>query len=81
MAAAQNFESEGGHPNSAVEITSKLLVQDGTVADLDAARTYHSDMGPAATREYLYSKSAEEIFQLFADKAFCRDGQYPGQLR
>ncbi len=71
MASARNFEADGGHPNSAPEIASKLLVQDGTVADLEAARTYHADMGPAATREYLYSKSAEEILSLFADEAFA----------
>ncbi len=71
MASAQNYQTEGGHPNSAPEIVSKLLVRDGTVADLEAARSYHSDMGPAATREYLYSKSAEEILALFADEAFA----------
>ncbi|TNF89411.1 MAG: carboxylesterase, partial [Gammaproteobacteria bacterium] len=68
MASAQSFEADGGHANSAPEITSRLLVQDGTVGNLEAARTYHADMGPAATREYLYSKTPEEIFQLFADE-------------
>ena len=71
MESAQSFASEGGHPNSAVEVTSKLLVQDGTVTDLDAARTYHADMAPAATREYLYGKSAEEFFQLWGDEGFA----------
>ena len=70
MAAAQNFEADGGHPYSAREITGRLLVQDGTVADREAARSYLADMGPAATRDYLYGKSAEEIFRLFGDEAF-----------
>lgn len=71
MAEAQNYAAQGGHPNSAPEIVSKLLVKDGTVADLEAARTYQSDMGPADTREYLYSKSAEEILALFEGEAFA----------
>lgn len=70
MMAAQNYESDGGHANSAREIAAKLLVQDGTVSDLDAARTYASDMGATRSREYLYSKTPEEIFQLFADSGF-----------
>ncbi len=70
LAAARSLESEGGHPNSSREITAKLLVQDGTVSDIETARTYQADMGPAATRQYLYAKTPEEIFQLFATDGF-----------
>ena len=45
MAQAQNLEAEGGHAMSSRELVSRLLVNDGTVTDLDAARTYQFDMG------------------------------------
>ncbi len=70
MQQAGNYATEGGHPNSAREITSKLLVADGTVTDLESARAYESDMGSGAVREYLYSKTPEEIFALFDGGGF-----------
>ena len=67
MAQAQNLEAEGGHPMSSRELVSRLLVADGTVTDLDAARTYQFDMGGGALREYLYAKTPEEIFAAYGD--------------
>jgi para-nitrobenzyl esterase len=70
MAAAQNFLPDGGHTMSSRELVANLLVADGTVDSLDAARDYETDMGPARLREYLYGKSAEEIFALFEQTPF-----------
>jgi para-nitrobenzyl esterase len=67
MALAQNLEAEGGHAMSSRELVSRLLVNDGTVTDLDAARTYQFDMGGANVREYLYAKTPEEIFAAFSE--------------
>ncbi len=65
MDVAGNFASEGGHPNSAREIVDHLLVRDGTVPDLAAARSYQSDMTSAKLRDYLSGKTAENIFATF----------------
>jgi len=70
MAEASNYADEGGHAMSAREIVNHLLVADGTVPDLAGARTYQIDMGPGVLREYLYAKTPEEIFQVFADSGF-----------
>ncbi|MFV2089150.1 MAG: carboxylesterase/lipase family protein [Pseudomonadales bacterium] len=70
MEQARNHSSEGGHAFSAREIVSHLLVTDGTVADLESARSYQSDMGTTKLREYLYGKSIEEIFAPFVGNGF-----------
>jgi para-nitrobenzyl esterase len=57
MTKASNPVAEGGDDYSATEILSHLLVSDGTVADLAAARSYQSDMGRGAIRDYLYGNS------------------------
>lgn len=70
MAEAQNYADEGGAAMSAREIVSHLLVADGTVPDLSAARRYQTDMGRSRLREYLYGKTPEEIFAVFAEGSF-----------
>lgn len=70
MIQAQNHITEGGHRYSAREILNHLLVADGTVGDLAAARDYQSDMGKPNVREYLYNKTAEDIFALFEGGGF-----------
>jgi len=70
LATAQNLFPDGGHPMSGRELVAHLLVADGTVDDLAAARTYQADMGAAQVREYLCGKSAEEIFDLFESSPF-----------
>ncbi|MEZ5550946.1 MAG: carboxylesterase family protein [Pseudomonadales bacterium] len=67
---ARNYATEGGHVNSARELVNKLLIADGTVSDLAAARTYQGDMGSAAIRDYLYNKPVEAIFDLFEGGGF-----------
>ncbi len=67
---AQNFVTDGGHEYSAREIVNHLLVADGTVSDLEAARSYQADMGPGNVREYLYGKSAEELYDIFEGGGF-----------
>jgi para-nitrobenzyl esterase len=67
MLQAQALEAEGGHPMSSRELVARLLVNDGTVTDLDAARTYQSDLGGAQLREYLYDKTPDEIFAAFGE--------------
>jgi para-nitrobenzyl esterase len=66
MAAASDYAADGGHANSAQEIVNRLLVTDGTVPELDAARGYQSDMSPESVREYLHGKSAQDIFAVFS---------------
>jgi para-nitrobenzyl esterase len=70
MTVAQNHNTEGGHIHSGREILNHLLVADGTVSDLAAARNYQSDMGKPNVREYLYNKTAEDIFALFEGGGF-----------
>jgi len=70
MVEASSYADEGGHAMSAREIVNHLLVSDGTVPDLAAARTYQTDMGPGRLREYLYAKTPDEVFQVFADSGF-----------
>jgi para-nitrobenzyl esterase len=70
MSAAQRYVTEGGHIMSASEIVNHLLVADGSVPDLESARTYQTDMGGRQLREYLYAKSTEEIFDLFDGGGF-----------
>lgn len=66
MTEASAYADEGGHAMSAREVVNHLLVADGTVPDLASARTYQTDMGAGTLREYLYAKTPEEIFAVFA---------------
>lgn len=70
MATAQNYLPDGGHAMSSRELVAHLLVADGTVDSLDAARDDEREMEPARLREYLYGKSADEIFDLFEKSPF-----------
>ncbi len=70
ISVGQNFVADGGHPLSSSEIVSKLLVTDGTVKSEDAAKSLQADMSRSYTRQYLYNKSAEELFQLFDPGGF-----------
>ena len=70
MSVAQNYVEDGGHPFSAQEMVAKLLVADGTVPDRAAAKTYQADMSGTRLRDYLYSKSPEEMFALFDGGGF-----------
>jgi len=71
MHSARKFSSEGGHTMSSREIVNRLLVSDGTVSDLEAARSYQSDMARGSLREYLYAKTAEDIFTAIDDEGFA----------
>ncbi len=62
MTRAQNYVANGGHRNSAKEVVARMLVQDGTVADLHAARIYQSSMSQNQIRAYLYDKPMQEFF-------------------
>jgi|TARA_B110000967_G_C18889755_1_gene566481 para-nitrobenzyl esterase len=70
VAVGQNYVSDGGHPFSAKEIISKLLVADGTVDSLEAAKSLQADMSRSYTQQYLHNKSVDEIFQLFDSRGF-----------
>ncbi|MEZ5558947.1 MAG: carboxylesterase family protein [Pseudomonadales bacterium] len=69
VATARNYTEDGGHPFSAREVVNRLLVADGTVPDLAAARSYQDDMSPGSLRDYLYAKTPEEIFALWGESA------------
>ena len=47
-----------------------LLVNDGTVADLRTAEARQDDMASANLRDYLYSKSIDELFSMFDKTGF-----------
>lgn len=70
MSTAQNYASDGGHEMSSREIVNHLLVNDGTVADLRTAQARQEDMQPPDLRDYLYSKSVEELFSMFDTSMF-----------
>ena len=70
MSQAQNYAENGGHPNSAKEIVARLLVQDGTMPDIEAARAYQHDMSSARLHEYLYSKPMQDFFVGFDGGGF-----------
>lgn len=61
METVQNYQEEGGYFNSSREVLNNLLVQDGLAADRVAAKAYQNGMTDNAIREYLYSKTPEEI--------------------
>ena len=70
LSVGQNYARDGGHPFSSKEIVTKLLLADGTVDSLEAAENLQLDMSSSYTRQYLYNKSPEEIFQLFNSGGF-----------
>ena len=65
MTEAGGFREAGGHAFSAREVVNRLLLQDRTVADRDAAVAYQGDMSPEALRGYLHDKSVAEIFSVW----------------
>ncbi len=70
LTRAQNYSEQGGHPNSSREIVARMLVADGLVVDLKAAKNYQSDMTNNRLRDYLYSKPMEEFFAVFDGGGF-----------
>lgn len=70
MARAQNFSSDGGHPMSAREIVSHLLVNDGIAADLNTARARQQEMTSTALSDYLYGKPVDELYAMFDNSGF-----------
>ena len=70
LVSAQNFEANGGHKMSSREVTSKLLLADGRVDSIDAARSLQSHMSNAAQREFLYSRTPADFFSIFDSRGF-----------
>ncbi len=70
LAQAQNYVDEGGHHTSARELTNQLLVLDGIADDTAGARTFQEDWSNAEIRDYLYGKSAEDIFRVLDGGGF-----------
>lgn len=70
LSRARSFADQGGHPHSAPEIVNLLLVADGTVADAQAARRLQEDWPDAQLRDYLYGKSANEIYSVLDGGGF-----------
>ena len=62
--------SEGGHANSASEITNRLLVVDGLAKDLAAAYSLHSNWSPQEITAYLKLKTGAEIYATMAGEGF-----------
>ena len=67
---AQEYQADGGHPFSAKEMVAKLLVQDGTVDSIEAARDYQNDMSTPRIRDYLYDKPAADFFAVLDGGGF-----------
>ena len=69
---AQNFVDaiSPGHAFSGKEVVNKLLVQDGKAADRVTAKSQQDDTADAELRNYLYSKSAEEILSIYDGGGF-----------
>lgn len=62
LADAQDYASEGGHINSSKELVARMLVADGLVDTVEAARDYQNDMSRPRIREYLYNKTPAQFF-------------------
>ena len=60
---AENYydDAEPGHPLSAKELTNKLLVQQELATDRTAAKALQQGMAAAELKEFLYSRSAEQL--------------------
>ena len=59
---ARALMRDGGDENSSRELIARLLAADGSVEDLEAARDYQADMSRRNVRDYLYGKTAPELF-------------------
>jgi len=70
MRRARNHPDDGGHEMSSEQIVSHLLVNDGRAADLTTASALQEDMATVDLRDYLYSKSADELFVMFDNTGF-----------
>jgi len=70
LSYAQNYADNGGHPNSSQEMTAQLLVKDGTVANLAAAKRHQADLSDADLQTYLRGKTPAELFALFGPGGF-----------
>lgn len=69
LEAVQAYASEGGYAGSAREIVNLLLINDGKAQDAQAAQIVQEGMDRRAIREYLYNKTATELFALFQASA------------
>lgn len=67
---ARQAQADGGHPNSSKELIAALMVADGTASDKDSARARHDDMPTLALKDYLYSKSVEEMYAVLDGGGF-----------
>ena len=54
--------SEGGHSNSASELTNRMLIADGLADDATTATSIQTQWTAAESNDYLKSKSAAEIY-------------------
>jgi len=74
---AENFADDprAGEPHSSNEILAKLLVEDGTAGDRDAARAWLDTRDDPEVESYLRAKSNLEILQ-----AYVKEGYTDGML-
>jgi len=72
VSTAQNFidDLEAGHAFSGREVVNQLLVADGTAADRATASEQQRDTSDTEIKNYLYSKSAEEILAIYDGRGF-----------
>ncbi len=70
VARGENLAADGGHPFSGREITSKLFLGDGLAEDYESANKYQDELSPTKLSEYLYEKTASEIFRHFDGGGF-----------
>jgi para-nitrobenzyl esterase len=75
-AEAENFldAAEAGDPHSSNEIVAKLLEQDGTAADREAAKAHLAGMSSAEIAAYLREKSHQEILAAYVDDVYSFQG-------
>ena len=69
MQSAQNYIEDGGHVNSAREITNQLLVADATVASRSGAIDYQNSLEDAEIARYLRTKQADQILAVLEGEA------------
>ena len=70
VAQGQAHEEDGGHPNSAREVTSALLIADGLAADAAAARALQENWPSAKLAEYLHGKAPAELYAVLDGGVF-----------
>ena len=63
----ENYIEEGGSTISGREIVNRLLIDDGTADDREAAISVQNTMSDEELQAYLYSKTAAEIFLVYDD--------------